>query len=127
MTLDSSVLWDIAEKLHKNSCCEEEYRSSTNRAYYSAYHVCSIVAKKYKIYPKNLNKGFKHSELSEQLIANKTPYLTRDRLRKLGYMLKQAKSLRVKADYKTSNSFTYNQSDTCLSQTKAIINLSIKL
>ncbi len=127
MALDSSVLWDIAEKLHKNSCGEEEYRSSANRAYYSAYHVCSIVAKKHKICPQNPNKGFKHAELRERFITNKTAYLTRDNLRKLGYMLKQAKSLRVKADYKINNSFTYNQSDTCLSQTKAIINLSIKL
>lgn len=132
MGIDTTVLLNIADDLFKKAIKEEEYRSATNRAYYGAYHECSRLANKYNHYPKSLkNKNFRHTELCKTLCSHNI-YKTNKSLNdteiiKLGYLLKQTKDLRSKADYNISLSFNRNQASDALQKVKCILNLAKNL
>ena len=70
---------------------EVERRVAVSRTYYAAFHRCRAIAQRQGMFA---DAGGTHAEVIEAL--------TRSRKRKLqsiGYMLRQCRELRVKADY----------------------------
>lgn len=127
MPLDPQALWNVAEKLYKNSISEESDRSCANRAYYAAFHQCSRIASKYSIKPTGKNNTYQHTQIADELIKNKNSHMIQKDLRKLGYMLKQTRCLRVKADYRDIILFSRNQAKDTLLAVKKILLICQKL
>jgi len=131
MAFDTTIILNIAENLFQTvTATEEYYRSSTNRAYYSAYHECCRVAVSFNYKSTQMPKynNFKHAELCRLLINhNKTRIIksAQDKnVIKLGYLLKQTKDLRCKADYKDNKTFTRNQAKDSLLLAENILQIA---
>jgi len=130
MAFDTTVTFDIAKRLFIREGSEAGYRSTTNRAYYSAYHVCSKAAKSRNYSPGKKHQNFEHTELSDNLVkhnaSNKNKTKEDININKLGRMLRQSKDLRTKADYR-DGIYSRNQAQDSLQLTDAINTLAKKL
>lgn len=118
MPIDSTIILNIAAELFKYAR-EEYYRSSSNRAYYGSFYECCKIAKNYGCHPKQKRKynNFGHKEVSDLLIQFKSNNINTNDQQKiimLGYLLKQAKDLRAKADYNDHSPYRLSQSEECL-------------
>lgn len=129
---DDFICYAKSINTHGNN--EIECRVAASRAYYGAYHACSILASKLKYKPKiSTHTNFKHEELSKILenhknkstIFNSSTKLTKKEIlvRKLGYFLKQCKDIRVKSDYYLLQNFDINDSNDAIQFADQIINI----
>lgn len=89
--------------LEKESVAEVECRNAASRAYYSAYHFCVDLSKRYPtINDSGVKKGVgMHEKLIQTLCEHQD-----EQVRAVGYSLRQVKTRRVKADYKLAQTFT---------------------
>jgi len=100
--MDSIEFLKIAETLlEKESVAEVECRNAASRAYYSAYHSCLDLSKRYPATNDIEVKGGVHQQLIDVLCAHQD-----ERVRTVGCSLKQTKIQRVRADYKLTQNFT---------------------
>ena len=130
MPFDTRVTLNLAANIINNENYEEGYRSSTNRSYYSTYHECCRIAKKYGYNPNSkYYKNFKHKELSDLLINHKSSSQPQEEknIKKLGRILMQCRDLRSKADYRDDITFSYNQANDTLIQAKRVMSLAKNL
>lgn len=105
---------DAAETLILNNT-EMDFRNAASRAYYGAYHRSFIYAHHHLGIPADVDGG-SHYAVSES-------YLSKSDLsyRKVSILLRQAKAIRVTADYHLSVNFDENLAATALEQAKRII------
>ena len=104
MSICSSDIYKIAEKLSASADCEAEFRAVIGRAYYSAYHKCNEF---HSALPSpglepDSNQGA-HAKLIKRLGS---PTVTNGEVKKqskmLSYMLQTLKKDRTDADYELS-------------------------
>lgn len=132
MTFDVDETYRIADLIFKNESIEAGYRSSTNRAYYSAYHNCCVVAGNLNYKPNNKkHANFRHQELIDKLqdysSNNSLPQPQKTNFDKLWRLLRQVRDLRSKADYQSSISYSHHQAQDALMQSKRIGELAKKI
>ena len=87
---------------------EVERRVAVSRTYYAAFHRCRAIAQRQGMFA---DAGGTHAEVIEAL--------TRSRKRKLqsiGYMLRQCRELRVKADYQIGDDLTIQDAEAAKDQ-----------
>jgi uncharacterized protein (UPF0332 family) len=89
--------------LEKESVAEVECRNAASRAYYSAYHSCLDLSKRYPT--TNDHRGKKDVGMHEKLIQTLCEHQD-EQMRTVGHSLNQVKIRRVKADYKLVQNFT---------------------
>jgi len=89
--------------LEKESVAEVECRNAASRAYYSAYHSCLDLSKRYPT--TNDNRVKKDVGMHEKLIQTLCEHQD-VQVKSAGYSLRQVKTRRVKADYKLAQDFT---------------------
>ena len=131
MAINTKELHFIADHLFANIKNEDGFRSSTNRAYYSAYHECCALAKKFSYFPKDpKKKNHGHKEIVDWLVLkNQAASYTQQKrdMIKLGRMLNQAKDLRAKADYRDNLTYSFNQAKDALVFSDNILTLAKKI
>ena len=91
---------------------EVERRVAVSRTYYAAFHRCRAIAQRQGMFA---DAGGTHAEVIEAL--------TRSRKRKLqsiGYMLRQCRELRVKADYQIGDDLTIQDAEAAKDQCERI-------
>ncbi len=106
-------------------------RNVASRYYYGLFH---LISDSFEDMPKYTDTGV-HNSVSEYLERGYTgTKYDRNELKKLSYMMRQAKGLRVKADYTLHEAFTLNDCATtkasvkkCLTQLEKIINVDFGL
>ncbi|MFC3908567.1 hypothetical protein ACFORL_05695 [Legionella dresdenensis] len=131
MPINAQNLLTISKKLlGVTSQAEEYFRVSSNRAYYCAFHSCSQVARsEFNAIPNNGHQSFGHEELYDLFLNHQPPLKVpnkRDKdIYQIGYLLKQARDLRVHADYK-NQTFSINDAQDTINSTEEILRL-IKL
>lgn len=129
MPVNPKNLLSIAHSLLNISPSNEDhFRSASNRAYYCAFHECSLIATSQlqKTPNKGAGQSFGHKELFD-IFLNHVPPLKvltpRDKaINTIGYLLKQTRDLRVHADYK-NNSFSKNNAIDAINNTNDILRL----
>lgn len=129
MPINIQNLLGISKGLLNSAKGNEDYfRSSSSRAYYSAFHACSEVAKSElgQMPQQGQNFSFGHTELYN-LFLNHTPSLAVKTKRdadiwRIGYLLKQVRDLRVHADYK-SGAFSSNDAQETIDHIEEILQL----
>lgn len=92
---------DSAESMKKNGALEVDYRNSVSRAYYSALHACSELAKHFDLVHSTTGSGT-HLELARVLRdCNKGDLDTRqrNRIQEVGKIFKKLIIKRKHADY----------------------------
>ena len=91
---------------------EVERRVVASRSYYAAYHVCRSIARREGVFT---DTGGAHAEVIDSLTRS-----PQRKLKSIGYMLKQCRDLRVKADYKIEVDFTIQDAETARGQCESI-------
>lgn len=87
--------------LEKESVAEVECRNAASRAYYSAYHSCVDLSKRYPSTNNVKSEGGVHKQFIDKLCNYQD-----EQMRTVGHSLNQVKIRRVKADYKLVQNFT---------------------
>lgn len=111
MTISAQDLLSFAEELC-NHDKEVSWRCAASRAYYSALHQCLPLVEKLPepCYDSN-PKGY-HDYLIKKLIDfDSSDKELQKNIRKIGYMLLDAKRTRTEADYQISTSFKRIQAE----------------
>ena len=91
---------------------EVDFRNAASRAYYAAYHRCRPIAKDLGL---RTSKRGVHSDVIDALVA-----ATKPDPRQLARLLKQCRTLRGKADYKTDQFFRRSEAEICIRQVERI-------
>ena len=135
MSILPDDLFQIAKDLMRNSHEEVNFRSATNRGYYSAFHAAHQVAPQADNYRSPVNPSKKsmlgHKALIDLLknhakTSNRHQRSPLDKtLIKIGMRLSQAYDLRIIADYRNSQKdiFSYSQANDSISHVKEVIKL----
>ncbi|HAT8369674.1 TPA: hypothetical protein ACGAPA_001452 [Legionella pneumophila] len=129
MPINIQNLLSISKGLLNSATGNEDYfRSSSSRAYYSAFHACSEAAKSElgQMPQQGQNFSFGHTELYDLFLNHKPPLVARTKrdadIWRIGYLLKQARDLRVHADYK-SGVFSLNDAQETIDHIEEILQL----
>lgn len=112
MPVTPKLLFEAAKALGRGKS-EVDQRNAASRAYYAAYHRCLPIAESIGL--SGETKGV-HRNLIDTLTT------TRDiRVKSMGYMLDQCRSLRVKADYEIHIEFSAENARLVMSQCERIM------
>ncbi|TVO79049.1 HEPN domain-containing protein [Sedimenticola selenatireducens] len=107
---------------------EISQRNAASRAYYAAFHAAKAVSNNLPQY-QDVNGGC-HTHLIDTLENHMVKSISRDRdmaIKSLGYILRQCRTLRTKADYHISLEFTKKEAELAIAQAKKIIEKAIPL
>ena len=107
MSVEPSDFLDASKRIIENNI-EICFRNAASRAYYAAFHSCKTIA------PETPYGGATHQKVIDDLIEDPA-------FRALGYMLKQCKAIRTRADYKLDDDFLKRDADLCISQSEKIM------
>lgn len=117
----------LSKDLIQNTNEEAKIRASANRAYYAAFHAAHRIAPSANGYkPPQKRSCLGHTELFNLLRNHEknTPPCNRNgidkEIIKIGFVLSQCFDLRVKADYKVHNPFSYLQAQDTIKQAEKI-------
>ena len=91
---------------------ELERRVAASRTYYAAYHKCRPIAERQGLFA---DAGGRHAEVIDALERSGEA-----KTRSIGYMLRQCRNVRVKADYHISDDFTLRDAETMREQCERI-------
>lgn len=105
MAVSPNELLGMAQELVSGNR-EIDFRTSANRAYYSAFHFCMNLTATLPLVPSGGRRS--HERLINRLKNHQVRRATREfdlNVRMLGEVLRQAKPIRVHADYRISGNF----------------------
>ena len=111
MAVTPRDLLQMARQL-MNEDKEINYRTAANRAYYSAFHACTLVAN--SLAQSSNRRGGPHEKLIAKLKNHpvRRPSRARDNgIRAMGNLLDNGKALRVDADYRIGGEFNRNKAE----------------
>lgn len=111
MAVTSNDLLETARELATGTR-EVDFRNAASRAYYAAYHRCRPIAKGLGL--RTSERGV-HSDVIDALIT-----ATKPEPKQLARLLKQCRTLRAKADYKTDQFFRRSEAETCIRRVERI-------
>ena len=114
MSVQPSDFLDAAKRILENDI-EICFRNSASRAYYAAFHTCKTAA------PETPFGGHTHEKVIEDLL------LGDPKCKAVGYMLRQCKVIRTRADYKLEDNFLKSDADQCILQSEKIISKCVDL
>ena len=106
MPVTPKEILSVAEDLGSGST-EVAWRSAASRAYYALFHRCVPIGASLGVNPDDPN-------VHGRLIAALTDSLVLNRVRSLGFMLRQCRSSRVMADYKIHDEYAKDDWDSAL-------------
>lgn len=101
--------WTFSERQDEIGC-----RNAASRAYYAAYHACSIFAHQHLAVPADA-PGV-HVQVIEAFVGSR-----QQEHRAIGYMLKQCRDLRAAADYDLNLCFESREAHQALSQARKVL------
>lgn len=104
MSVNPLDFWESAKQTFGVATIEVDYRNTSSRTYYSAFHVALSTANKNK-YPEVTAEGGEHEAIIQRLtkLINKHPHAFL--ARSAGILLSQMRKDRVKADYKIAENY----------------------
>lgn len=106
MSVTSKEILSMAEDLGMGTT-EVAWRSAASRAYYALFHRCMPIGVSLGVKPDDPNA---HAGLIGALTDSLVPNSTKG----LGFMLRQCRSSRVKADYMIDDEFAKEECDSAL-------------
>lgn len=110
--MDAIEFLDSAEKIIQNNK-EVDYRNAVSRAYYCAYHKTASFVE-----PLNLERSF--GATHEKLVGILQNH-TNKKLKTIGNKLNALREFRVDADYKLNKPFSFQDAQSALKRTKALL------
>ena len=119
MISPASIL-DNAGKILALDNSEECARAAASRAYYSAFHACREVANKYVMVP--AESGGVHEQLYTAMLNCHPGYTDNYKdVRKLAYMAREIKTIRINADYAIETRFPFGDAVEAIAKSKKLI------
>ena len=111
MSVTPNELLEAAKALGRGDS-EVDWRNAASRAYYAAWHRCLPIGRSVGL---SAERGV-HRQLIETLEQDRNMTL-----RSLGYILRQCRKLRVKADYEIETDFSPEDAQVALTQSEKIL------
>lgn len=111
MSVTPNELLEAAKAIGRGDS-EVDWRNAASRAYYAAWHRCLPIGRSVGL---SAGRGV-HRQLIETLEQDRNMTL-----KSLGYMLRQCRKLRVKADYEIETDFSPEDARIALTQSEKIL------
>ena len=118
MGIGADDFLSFAEKLLSEKT-EINYRNAASRSYYAAFHYCLPIT---ELLDKPAKDGGMHA-----IVCSKLTESFDQKLKSIGYILQQCRSIRVRADYELNQDFSRNDGELSIKLTKKIIERVLEL